>query len=180
MLDDTVKETPAALVSTLYEELRKLAHARLQHLPPGQTLQTTDLVHEAYIRLVADQNDWNGRRHFFGAAAVAMRDILVDRIRHNRAKKRGGDQVRVDLSVTLPDARAPLSDEEALSLYQALERLEKAQPEEAELVLLHCFAGLPLPEVAELMHVPLRTAERRWRTARAFLYMQMSGGQEQA
>lgn len=172
-------------MSSLYDELRKLAHARLQRLPPGQTLQTTDLVHEAYLRLEGDGQNaargelrWNGRRHFFGAAAMAMRNILVDRIRYKQAGKRGGDPIRVELSLTMPgaglDAGSPLDHHDVLALHEALERLHEAVPDNAEIVLLHCFAGLPLPEIANLTGTTLRTVERNWRAARAFLHLQMS------
>jgi RNA polymerase sigma factor (TIGR02999 family) len=153
----------------LYNELRKLAHARIRRLRPGETLQTTDLVHEAYIRLSKNPDyEWQSPRHFFGAAALAMREILVDRARHRGARKRGGDQVRVDL-ITMPDQPAPLSAEAMLTLHTALERMQAASPDLAEVVHLHFFAGLPLPEIASTMGLSLRTIERRWRTARAWL-----------
>ena len=153
----------------LYDELRKLAHARIRRLRPGETLQTTDLVHEAYIRLSENPDyEWQSPRHFFGAAALAMREILVDRARHRGARKRGGDQVRVDL-ITMPGHPGPLSAEAMLTLHTALERMQAASPEVAEVVLLHFFAGLSLPEIASTMSLSLRTIERRWRTARAWL-----------
>jgi RNA polymerase sigma factor (TIGR02999 family) len=136
---------------------------------PGETLQTTDLVHEAYIRLSKNPDyEWQNPRHFFGAAALAMRQILVDRARHRRAHKRGGDRVRIDL-ITMPDQSAPLSAEAILTLHKALERMQAASPDVAEVVLLHFFAGLSLPEIASAMDLSLRTVERRWRTARAWL-----------
>lgn len=153
----------------LYNELRKLAHARIRRMRPGETLQTTDLVHEAYIRLSNNPNyQWQSPRHFFGAAALAMRQILVDQARHRGARKRGGDQVRVDL-ITMPDQPAPLSTEAMLTLHAALERMQAASPDVAEVVLLHFFAGLSLPEIAGAMGLSLRTVERRWRIARAWL-----------
>ena len=169
-------ERGSELLVELYDELRKLARARISRLPPGQTLQPTDLVHEAYERLAARKPDgWNGRRHFFGAAAHAMRDIIVDHIRHKVAQKRGGDRVRVELSVTLQTQELPLDADELIGLHQALELLQSAYPEEAEVVMLHCFAGLPLPEVASVTGLSQRTTERRWRFARAWLRAQMGG-----
>jgi RNA polymerase sigma factor (TIGR02999 family) len=169
-------ERGSQLVVELYDELRKLARARISRLPPGQTLQPTDLVHEVYARLVERQpSGWNGRRHFFGAAALAMRDIIVDHIRHKAAHKRGGDQVRVEFNVTLQARDAPLGADELIGLHHALELLQDSYPEEAEVVMLHCFAGLSMNEVAEVMGLPLRTTERRWRFARAWLRTNMDG-----
>lgn len=165
----TSHEQAGEFLGPLYNELRKLAHARIRRLRPGDTLQTTDLVHEAYIRLSKNPDyEWQNPRHFFGAAARAMRQILVDRARYRRARKHGGDQVRVDL-ITMPDQPAPLSAEALLALHTALERMQAASPGVAEVVLLHFFAGLSLPEIADAMGLSLRTVERRWRTARAWL-----------
>lgn len=161
-------------LSPLYDELRKLAHARVRRMRPGETLQTTDLVHEAYLRLSKNREyEWQNQRHFFGAAAVAMRDILVDRARYRGARKHGGDQVRVE-PITIPDQPGPLTPEAMLTLHTALARMQETMPEHAEVVSLHFFAGLALPEVAEVMGLPLRTAERRWRAARAWLHAQMA------
>lgn len=166
-------EQAGEFLNPLYDELRKLAHARMRRLGPGQTLQTTDLVHEAYLRLGRNpEYRWQNERHFFGAAAMAMREILADRARARGALKRGGDQVRVEL-ITMPDQPNPLCAETLLSLHAALQRMQVAMPEHAELVHLHFFAGLPLEEVARVIGVGLRTVERRWRAARAWLHAQM-------
>jgi RNA polymerase sigma factor (TIGR02999 family) len=117
------------LLQTLYQELRALAHARMRRLAPGQTLQTTALVHEAYLRLMRNPDArWNGKRHFFGAAAMAMRDILVESVRHKAALMRGGDHVRVDISLSLVANASPLGPEEVLSLHQALEAMQAPFP----------------------------------------------------
>jgi RNA polymerase sigma factor (TIGR02999 family) len=167
------------LLQTLYEELRKLAHARLRRLEPGQTLQTTALVHEAYLRLMRNGDErWNGKRHFFGAAAMAMRDILVESVRRKAALMRGGDHVRVDVPLSLVASASPLGPDELMSLHQALEAMQAVYPEHAEVVSLHCFAGLPLAEVSEIMAIPKRTIERRWRFARAWLHAHMTGEPE--
>lgn len=158
------------LIIELYDELRNLAQARLRSLPPGQTLQPTDLVHEAYARMVQRKTSgWNGPRHFYGAAAYVMRDIIVDHIRYNAAEKRGGDQRCIELSASIEAGPGALGADSLLGLHQALEQLERAYPAEAEVVMLHCFGGLPLSEVAETMEASVRTTERRWRFARAWL-----------
>ena len=170
-------DTANELVATLYPELRKLAQARLSRLPPGQTLQPTALVHEVYMRLVAGQErGWNGRGHFFGAAARAMRDILANFARNKNAVKRGGGQIQIRETVTLIDGdRAlALTPEELLSLHEALEHLEKAHPRKAEIVLLRYFAGLSTIEIAEVLEVSARTIEREWRFARAWLHEKLS------
>lgn len=168
------------LLQTLYHELRKLAHARLRRLAPGQTLQTTALVHEAYLRLMKDGDQrWGGKRHFFGAAAVAMRDILVESARRKATFKRGGDHVRVDVPLALVANASPLGPDDLMGLHRSLEAMQAVYPEHAEVVSLHCFAGLPLAEVSEVMGVSKSTIERRWRSARAWLYTHMTSEPEQ-
>jgi RNA polymerase sigma factor (TIGR02999 family) len=168
--------TDDELLITLYQELRKLAHARLRKLKPGQTLQTTELVHEAYLRLQRNPDvEWNGRRHFFGAAAMAMRDIMIEAARRKSAFKRGGDQVQVDVPLSLIAEASPMSAHELLCLHHTLEQMQTNHPEHAEVVSLHCFAGLSLHEVSEVMAISLRTVERRWRAARAWLFAQWTG-----
>ena len=163
------------LLSAVYDELRRLARARLGHCHGPQTLQATDLVHEAYIRLKEKNRDgWNSRGHFFGAAARAMRDVLVDRVREKEAYKRGGGQVRIDITITWPDSDKPLTARELLDLHDALEKLQVQHPEHAEVVFLHCFAGMTLDEISEIFEVSRSTTERRWRFARAWLYDQMA------
>jgi RNA polymerase sigma factor (TIGR02999 family) len=158
------------LLPLVYEELRKLAAQKLAQEKPGQTLQATALVHEAYLRLVdAEQaRDWNSRGHFFAAAAEAMRRIVVDRARDRRRLKRGGGGRRVDLDLgVLPD-EAP--DEDLLALDDALHRLERDDAMSANLVKLRFFAGLGQGEAAEALGLPRRTADRHWAFARAWLY----------
>ena len=163
------------LTRTLYEELRKLAGARISRLAPGQTLQPTDLVHEAWERLKSRGGPWNSRGHFFGAAAHAMRDVLVDHARHKGAIKRGGDRVRVEFTIDLRDSDATLSSIELLSLHEALDRLREAYPTHIEIVMLRFFAGLEMATIAEHLDISLSTVERRWRFARAWLQAQMEG-----
>jgi RNA polymerase sigma factor (TIGR02999 family) len=165
-------QAAAELLPLLYNELRRLAQAYLAKIPPGNTMQATALVHEAYARLVGTQDPgWQGRRHFFGAAARAMRNILVDQARSKATHKRGRHLKRVDL-----DAGAVImpASEDLLALNEALSRLERTDPRKAELVMLHHFAGLTMAETAEAMGVSLSTAEREWRFTRALLYEQLA------
>jgi len=161
------------LLPLVYDELRKLARHRMSHLPAGQTMQATALVHEAYMRVVdrADEG-WEGRRHFFFVAARAMRDILVDEARRKAAHKRGGDLVRVDLGDTF-DVAAPADD--MLCLDESLSRLEAADPEGYELVMLRYFTGLTVNEVAESWGQSVSSVERKWRFVRAWLARSMDG-----
>jgi RNA polymerase sigma factor (TIGR02999 family) len=159
----------------VYDELRKLAAIRLTQEKPGQTLQATALVHEAYMRLVDVElaQHWNSRGHFFGAAAEAMRRILVDKARRKRRPKLGGDWQRVAVEL---DEVCSLTDERAdqiLSLHEALELLEAEAPQKAELVKLRYFAGLSHQEAAEALGISRATADRYWAYARVFLYSQM-------
>jgi RNA polymerase sigma factor (TIGR02999 family) len=149
--------------------LRKLAAARLSEEKPGQTLQATALVHEAYLRLIGgDQpQDWNGRGHFFAAAAEAMRRILVDNARRKARLKRGGEAHRVELPDDLPAPAAPVED--VLAVDEALDRLAERDATAAELVKLHYFAGMTLEAAADLLGVPHRSAYRDWAFARAWL-----------
>jgi RNA polymerase sigma factor (TIGR02999 family) len=167
---------PAAaeqLMPLVYDELRKLAAAKLACEKSGQTLQPTALVHEAYLRLVKgkDQSPWNGRGHFFAAAAQAMRRILVESARHKQRLKHGGQLQRVEMEpVALP---ATIDADELLALDAALERLAVAEPEIAELVQLRHFAGLTIQQAAEAMGISVRTANRHWAYAKAWLYQQL-------
>jgi RNA polymerase sigma factor (TIGR02999 family) len=158
------------LLPLVYEELRKLASQRLAQEKPGQTLQATALVHEAYLRMVDTDHEqhWNGRGHFFAAAAEAMRRILVNRARDKGRLKRGGGRQRVDLE-NISDP-ATTSDEDLLDLDDALERLAGAHPECAELVKLRFFAGMTLDEAAAALGLARRTADRQWAFARAWLF----------
>ncbi len=156
------------LLPLVFEELRKLAAARMAQEAPGQTLQPTALVHEAWLRLVGEgPQRWNSRGHFFGAAAQAMRRILVDRARERQARRHGGGLVRVDVDAV--EVAAPQSDERLLAVNEALQRFEAVDPAAAELVKLRCFIGLSMPEAAEALNIPLRSAERSWAYARAWL-----------
>jgi RNA polymerase sigma factor (TIGR02999 family) len=163
----------ADLLPLVYDELRKLAAAKLAHEQPGQTLQATALVHEAYLRLVngeAAQN-WDGRGHFFAAAAEAMRRILINRARDKHRLKRGGHRRRVDWDQIEVALDTP--DEDLLALNEALERLAVEDPLCAELVKLRFFAGLSLGEAARLLGISRRTADRNWAYARAWLLGQL-------
>ena len=160
------------LLPLVYEELRRLARARLANAPQTATLQPTALVHEAYLRLVGDHDPgWSGRAHFFAAAARAMRNILVDRARQRASLKRGGDRRRVPFEEA--DLRIELPREDILALDEALTQLEQADPRKAQIVMLHYFAGMTLGETAEAMNLSQRTVEREWRFTRALLFAQL-------
>jgi RNA polymerase sigma factor (TIGR02999 family) len=156
------------LLPLVYDELRKLAGQRLAQEKPGQTLQATALVHEAYLRLVgADDPGWSGRAHFFAAAAEAMRRILVNRARDRRRLKRGGGRARIELEEFVAADGAGTPD--ILALDEALEALAREEPVCAELVKLRFFAGLTQEEAAQALGVTRRTASRYWAFARAWL-----------
>jgi RNA polymerase sigma factor (TIGR02999 family) len=159
----------------VYDELRKLAAQRLAQESPGQTLQPTALVHEAYMRLVGAHPDrrWDGRGHFFAAAAEAMRRILVDNARRRHRLKRGGDRARVDLDAAEP--AAPDTADDVLALDEALQKLAQTEPVKAELVQLRVFAGLTLAQAAEILGLSTATADRYWAYARAWLRVEIAG-----
>jgi RNA polymerase sigma factor (TIGR02999 family) len=162
------------LLPLVYDELRKLAAARLAHEKPGQTLQATALVHEAYLRLLGPteaEQPWNSRGHFFAAAAEAMRRILVDRARRKHRARHGGGFRRVDLDSQLHVSIE--ADDELLALDEALERLAAEEAEVAEVVKLRYFAGLTIEQAALAMNVSVRTVNRHWAYARAWLYQQL-------
>ncbi|XZE53580.1 ECF-type sigma factor [Planctomycetaceae bacterium SH139] len=161
------------LLPLVYHELRKLAAAKLAREKPGQTLQPTMLVHEAYVRLVdADQpQQWNGRGHFFGAAAEAMRRILVEKARRKQSQKHGGHMRRVELDVATAAIQEPVED--LLALDEALTQFGLLWPDKAKLVKLKYFAGLTIPEASEAMGISTATAERHWKFARAWLHSQL-------
>jgi RNA polymerase sigma factor (TIGR02999 family) len=164
------------LLPLVYDELRHLAAQRLAQEKPGQTLEATALVHEAYLRLVdGDQaRHWNSRGHFFAAAAEAMRRILVDIARSKGAEKRGGGHRRVDVEVEELAARQ--HDHKLLALDAALAKLEQQYPPKAQLVKLRYFAGLSIKEAAETLGISTATADRYWAFARAWLQREMTAG----
>ena len=156
------------LLPLVYEELRLLAAQKLSHEPPGQTLQATALVHEAYLRLVGDEpQNWMGRGHFFAAAAEAMRRVLVDNARRKQAYKRGGDRQRLPLEAL--DVAARATPEEIVALDDALTALAKEDAQAAQIVKLRLFAGLSMDQAAEMIGVSRATAYREWTYARAWL-----------
>ena len=169
----------AKLLPVLYDELRKLARAQMAREMPGHTLQATELVHEAYVRLVASQpgQQWDGRRHFFAAAAEAMRRILIDHARRKQAIKRGGARHRVELDDEVAAIVCPCPDtEDLLALNRALDELAREEPEKAELIKLLYFAGLNLEEAAALLGLSRTTAHRQRVFARAWLHNAMTRG----
>lgn len=161
------------LLPLVYDELRKLAAQRLAQEKPGQTLQATALVHEAYLRLVGSDRDqhWDSRGHFFAAAAEAMRRILLNRARDKKRLKRGGDRRRVNLDQV--EIALDTDDEQLLAIDEALSQLAVEDPGAAQLVSLRFFAGLTMQEAADSLDLPLRTAERQWAYARAWLYARL-------
>lgn len=165
------------LLPLVYEELRLLAGRKLSQEQPGQTLQATALVHEAYVRLVeAESQNWNGRGHFFKAAAEAMRRILVESARRKGRLKRGGDLLKeASFKIDMLESQMNVSADDLISLDEALTKIAKEDGVLAEVVKLHCFAGLPLAQVAEIMGVSGRTAERHWSFARACLRREIRG-----
>jgi RNA polymerase sigma factor (TIGR02999 family) len=164
------------LLPLVYDELRKLAAQKLARETPGQTVQPTALVHEAYLRLVGEDEEqhWDSRGHFFAAAAEAMRRILVEIARQKASLKRGGDRDRVDVVDSL--LATPEPREDLVALDAALTRLAETDKQAAELVQLRYFAGLPIREVAEILGIAPRTADRLWAFARAWLHEEIERG----
>jgi RNA polymerase sigma factor (TIGR02999 family) len=167
-------QAASQLLPLVYDELRQLAAQKLAHERPGQTLDATALVHEAYLRLVGDQSErqFTDRQHFFRVAATAMRRILIDRARRKRSSKHGGGRQRQELD----GLAAPPPDEELLALDTALEKLAAADPVKAQLVELRFFAGLTGAQAADVLGVSPATADRWWSYARAWLQAEMQGG----
>jgi RNA polymerase sigma factor (TIGR02999 family) len=163
------------LLPLVYDELRKLAAQKLAREKPGQTLQATALVHEAYLRLVDvdTAQRWNSRGHFFAAAAEAMRRILVERARHKKSLKAGGDRQRLELADIEPALAEP--DVDLLALDEALDKLGRCEPRQAELVKLRFFAGLTLEQAAEVLGISASTADNDWAYARCWLRVEMEG-----
>jgi RNA polymerase sigma factor (TIGR02999 family) len=165
------------LLPLVYDELRKLARRKLAQEKPGQTLQATALVHEAFMRLAGDASSpgdraWNSRGHFFGAAAEAMRRILVENARRKNRLKHGGDRRRVELESACEVSAAPSLD--LVALDEALTKLAQVEPAKAELVKLRFFAGLTMPEAAAVLNISLATAERYWTFAKSWLYAELA------
>jgi len=163
------------LLPLVYAELRKLAAARMAKEAPGQTLQPTALVHEAWLRLTGNEEvKWQGRGHFFGAAAEAMRRILIDKARRKHAQRHGGGQQRIDIQeIEIADVT---KDDELLAVNESLEKFAAHDPQKAELVKLRYFAGLTIEESAQILHISAPTAKRWWTYARAWLYRQIQDG----
>ena len=163
------------LLPLVYAELRRLAAERMAHEKPGQTLQATALVHEAYVRLVDAERaqPWSSRGHFFAAAAEAMRRILVENARRKRSLKHGGAGQRVNLDEAV--SYAPEPPDELLSLHEALDKLAREDPKKAELVKLRYFTGLSVQEAAGVLGISRATAARYWAYAKVWLYCAISG-----
>lgn len=162
------------LLPLVYDELRRMAAAKLAHERPGQTLDATALVHEAYMRLAGPDNQdrWDSRGHFFGAAAEAMRRILINRAREKARLKRGGAWKRLDFDQI--EAATNTADDDLILVDEALEQLTQEDPMGAQLVKLRFYAGLSLTEAAKSLRIPLRTAQRHWSYARAWLVEYLS------
>lgn len=164
------------LLPLVYEELRLLAAQKLTHEPPGQTLQATALVHEAYLRLVGEERrTWDSRGHFFAAAAEAMRRILVESARRKRTQRRGGDRERIDLTGSDAGTEDDPHGDDLLVLDQALERLSRKDAVKAHVVKLRYFAGLTIEQTASSLGISPATAKRYWTYARAWLIREMGG-----
>lgn len=169
----------AELLPLVYDELRRLARSRMAHLPPGNTLQPTALVHEAFMRVADTQEPgWDNKGHFFAAAAEAMRQVLVDQARRKKRLKRGGDKKRIELG----DFEAPLACpvDDVIALDEAIERLKADDPRKAQIVSLRCFAGLNREETASILGVSVPTVDRDWRYIVARFHKELSetGGQD--
>src|SRR5215469_4237161 len=161
-----------ALLPLVYQELRKLAASKMANEQPNQTLQPTALVHEAWLRLTGNENvKWNGRAHFFGAAAEAMRRILIDNARRKQAARRGAGAQRLDIDDF--EIAAPAKEEELLAINEALDELATVDKPKAELVKLHYFVGLTMDDCANVLGISVPTARRWWSYARAWLFQKI-------
>jgi RNA polymerase sigma factor (TIGR02999 family) len=174
MSDDSIEQEagqstgPTEILTLLYDELRRLASAKMASFPTGYTLQPTALVHEAWLRLgTGERQVWQSRRHFYAAAAQAMRHILIERARCKRAVRHGGELARVDLDQV--EIAAPADDGRLFEINDALEELGLTSPDKAEIVKLRFFAGLEIAEIADLLQVSPRTVIRSWNYAKAWL-----------
>ena len=172
ILDAAQSGDPTAadqLLPLVYGELRRLAAAKMAHEAPGQTLQPTALVHEAYLRLIGSDNPhWNGRAHFFGAAAEAMRRILIENARRKRAARHGGGHAKIGLQEL--EIATAAKDDELMAVHDALEKLAARDKQKAELVKLRYFVGLTTQEAAEVLGISVPTADRWWNFSRAWLF----------
>jgi RNA polymerase sigma factor (TIGR02999 family) len=168
------------LLPVVYEELRRLANQRLTREDPGQSLLSSDLVHEAYLRLVGEgeQKQWDSRAHFFAAAAEAMRRILVENARRKKRLKHGGGRLRVDVDAARFVEQDVSEDLEAID--EAIDKLAAEDPAKADLVKLRFFAGLTMPEIAQVLRISLATAERHWTYARTWLYAELKDRDDSA
>lgn len=163
--------TGESLLPLVYDALRAVARRRMAHLAPGQTLQPTALVHEAYLRLTDRRSEpWDHRGHFFAAAGRAMHDIVVEQVRRKSALKRGGDRQRAEfdglLAITAPD-------DDILDVHEAVEELDRTDPRKAAVINLRYFVGLTVPETAEALDVSIGTIEREWRYIKAWLHQRL-------
>jgi RNA polymerase sigma factor (TIGR02999 family) len=171
-VEPTDSKAASQLLTLVYDELRRLAAARLAQENPGQTLQATALVHEAWLHLSSERRQpWQNRAHFFAAAAEAMRRILIDNARRKQAARRGGNAPRLSLEEL--DLACPMPDEQLLALHEALERLAERDPVKAELVKLRFFAGLSMADAAKALELSEPTAKRYWSYARAWLFREL-------
>jgi len=176
---DADPQVAERLLPLVYEELRRAAQRRMAMQPPGQTLQATALVHEAFLKLTTNPgNTWANRRHFFAAASEAMRHILVDRARRKAAIRHGGDQVRLPLEELLVAGEA--QDDHVIAVHDALARLAEHDAAAAELVQLRFFGGFTFAQAAELLGISERTAKRMWAYARAWLFEEIERGRDPA
>ena len=171
-LDDTDGGAASDVLPVVYQELRRLASTLMAAEVPGQTLQPTALVHEAWLRVAGEQHDWKSRRHFFSVAAEAMRRILLDRARKRRRIRHGGGQERIDIDSI--DVAVEAGPEELLRVHEALDRLADEDPIKAELVKLRFFLGLRIPEAAEILGISATTAKRHWTFSRVWLYREIN------
>lgn len=174
-IDSGEPQASQQLLPLVYQELRRLAASRLAQEAPGQTLDATGLVHEAYLRLVGNtpgrgiERAWEGRAHFFGAAAEALRRILVENARRKARIRHGGDLHRVDLELDQMQMSSSGTDANLLAIHDALDELEQTDPQAAQIVKLHFFAGLPFTDVASVLRISERSTYREWSYARAWL-----------
>lgn len=173
-IDSGRPQAAEELLPLIYDELRLLAAHKLSVLPPGQTLQATSLVHDAYLKLTGGEKQrWENRRHFFAAAAEAMRHILIDRARRRARLRHGANAERIDLDAI--EMAEPARDEVLLQLDDALDDLQRAFPERAEIVKLRFFAGFGEAEIAGILNISERSVQRHWNCAKAWLFQRIEG-----